>query len=173
MEYIKIGKIVNVVGIKGEVKVYNYSDPDRYDDIDRILIKEKKEYLEYHVKSSRTQKNMVVLKLKEINDRNEAEKLKEKEVFITEEDLRELPEGTFYVRDLVGCEMIDVKDDSVVGTITSVLQNGPQDIYEVKLSKGSSTYIPAVKKFIKEIKIEEKKVFVDLIPGFVDNAIEA
>ena len=26
MEKIKIGKIVNVVGLKGEVKVYNYSD---------------------------------------------------------------------------------------------------------------------------------------------------
>ena len=29
MEKIKIGKIVNAVGLKGEVKVYNYSDSGR------------------------------------------------------------------------------------------------------------------------------------------------
>lgn len=178
MEYIKIGKIVNVIGLKGELKIYNYSDPDRYEDIDRILVENKKvkgagRYEEYHVVSARTVKNMVALKLREITDRTAAEALKERDIYITDEELRELPEDTFYIRDLVGCIMTDVKDDSIVGEITDVLQNGPQDVYEVKLENGSRTYIPAVKEFIVEINIAEKKVLADLIPGFVDNAVEA
>ena len=178
MEYIKIGKIVNVIGLKGELKVYNYSDPDRYEDIDRILLENKKakgseRYQEYHVISARNVKNMVAIKLREVNDRTQAEGLKEKDIYITDDELRELPEDTFYVRDIVGCIMYDVKDGSTVGEITDVIQNGPQDVYEVKLADGSKTYIPAVKEFIIEVNPAEKTVKADLIPGFIDNAVEA
>ena len=99
MEKIKIGKIVNAVGLKGEVKVYNYSDSEevyeRTPEIyagDRLL----------KVQNVRMQKNMVILKLSGIDDRNAAEAAKGTELFITEADLPELPEGQFYIRDLIG-----------------------------------------------------------------------
>ena len=74
MEKIKIGKIVNAVALRGEVKVYHYSDyKERFEELDRILVERRGKYEEYEIEGVRYQKEMVILKLKGINDRNEAE----------------------------------------------------------------------------------------------------
>ena len=173
MEKIKIGKIVNAVALRGEVKVYHYSDyKERFEELSHIYIESKKKFIEYKIEKVRYQKDMVILKLEGIDDRNAAETLKEHDVFITEDDLRELPEDTFYVRDLIGCMVFDEKSNSDIGEITDVLQNSAQDIYVVNRENGEEVLIPAVKEFVKSIDIEQKKVTVSLISGFIDGAVE-
>ena len=151
MEKIKIGKIVNAVGLKGEVKVYNYSDSEevyeRTPEIyagDRLL----------KVQNVRMQKNMVILKLSGIDDRNAAEAAKGTELFITEADLPELPEGQFYIRDH--------------GVVTDVLQNTAQDIFEVKRDDGKTVLIPKVDAFVQKIDGKERLITVTLIEGLTD-----
>lgn len=173
MEKIKIGKIVNAVALRGEVKVYHYSDyKERFEELSHIYVENKKNFTEYKIEKVRYQKDMVILKLKGVDDRNAAEALKERDVFITEEDLRELPEDTFYVRDLIGCAVYDEKEDRNLGEITDVLQNSAQDIYVIKREGGEEVLIPAVKEFVKAIDIDNKKVTVSLIPGFIGGAVE-
>ena len=65
MEKIKVGKIVNAVGLKGEVKVYNYSDSSEIYEITPEMYVGK-DLLQ--VENVRLQKNMVILKLEGIND---------------------------------------------------------------------------------------------------------
>ena len=128
MEKIKIGKIVNAVGLKGEVKVYNYSDSEEvYERTPEIYAGDRL----VEVQNVRMQKNMVILKLSGIDDRNAAEAAKGTELFITEADLPELPEGQFYIRDLIGME-VEEQGGSFHGVVTDVLQNTAQDIFEVK-----------------------------------------
>lgn len=182
VENIKIGKIVNAVALRGEVKVYHYSDyKERFEELDEILVERngaKRHAMErYSIEGVRYQKDMAILKLKGVNDRNAAEALKDCDVYITEADLRELPEDTFYVRDLIGCRVINEGSESEtaeeIGTITDVLQNSAQDIYQIKTKSGKEVLIPAVGEFVKEINIGEKTVKVSLIPGFLDGAVEA
>ena len=159
MEKIKIGKIVNAVGLKGEVKVYNYSDSEevyeRTPEIyagDRLL---------------KVQKNMVILKLSGIDDRNAAEAAKGTELFITEADLPELPEGQFYIRDLIGME-VEEQGGSFHGVVTDVLQNTAQDIFEVKRDDGKTVLIPKVDAFVQKIDGKERLITVTLIEGLTD-----
>ena len=169
MEKIKIGKIVNAVALRGEVKIYNYSDyKERYEELDRVIVANK----EYEIENVRYQKEMVIVKFRGVNDRNQAEALKEKDIFITEDDLRELPEDTFYIRDLIGCQVYDETSGKKIGEITDVLQNTAQDLYQVKTEKGAEVLIPAVEQFVKEVSIKERLVKVSLIPGFIDDALE-
>ena len=163
MEKIKIGKIVNAVGLKGEVKVYNYSDSEevyeRTPEIyagDRLL----------KVQNVRMQKNMVILKLSGIDDRNAAEAAKGTELFITEADLPELPEGQFYIRDLIGMEVEE--QGSFHGVVTDVLQNTAQDIFEVKRDDGKTVLIPKVDAFVQKIDGKERLITVTLIEGLTD-----
>ncbi len=181
VENIKIGKIVNAVALRGEVKVYHYSDyKERFEELDEILVERngaKRHAMErYPIEGVRYQKDMAILKLKGVNDRNAAEALKDCDVYITEADLRELPEDTFYVRDLIGCRVINdgsgAETAEEIGTITDVLQNSAQDIYQIKTKSGKEVLIPAVGEFVKEINIGEKTVKVSLIPGFLDGAVE-
>lgn len=182
VEKIKIGKIVNAVALRGEVKVYHYSDyKERFEELEEILVERnaaKKHAMEsYEIEGVRYQKDMAILKLKGVNDRNAAEALKDCDVYITEADLRELPEDTFYIRDLIGCRVVNrsgnTENEEEIGIITDVLQNTAQDIYQVKTKEGKEVLIPAVGEFVKEINIDEKTVIVSLIPGFTDGALEA
>lgn len=165
MEKIKIGRIVNAVALRGEVKVYNYSGyKERYEELDRIIVEGKA----YEIEKVRYQQQMVILKLAGVNDRNAAEAMKNKDVFITEEDLQELPEDTFYIRDLIGLEVLDVETGEAIGSLKDVLQPSNQDVYVVKRPEGSDVLIPAVSEFVKEVNVKEGFVKVHLIEGMIE-----
>ncbi|WP_419023485.1 ribosome maturation factor RimM [Emergencia sp.] len=166
MEKIKIGRIVNAVALRGEVKVYNYSGyRERYEELKQIFVEDK----EYEIEKVRYQQHMVILKLTGIDDRNAAEAMKNKDIFITEDDLLELPEDTFYIRDLIGLSVIDIEEDKTIGKIKDVLQPSSQDIYVVKLASGRDAMIPVVSEFVKEVSLEEGYVKVRLIEGMIDD----
>ena len=93
MEKIHVGKIVNAVALKGEVKVYTYSNPERYEEIKEIYVENKP----YKIEKVRFQGNTVILKLSGIDDRNAAESCKGKEIYIAESELPALPEDTYYI----------------------------------------------------------------------------
>ncbi len=165
MEKIKIGKIVNAVGLRGEVKVYNYSDSEEvYERTPEIYAEDKL----LKVENVRVQKNMVILKLSGIDDRNEAEAAKGVELYITESDLPELPEGVFYIRELIGMNVMESEKDMFFGTVTDVIQNTAQDIFEVEQENGKKILIPKVDEFILNIDKEQKTIYVKLIEGLLE-----
>ena len=163
-EKILIGKIVNAVGLKGEVRVYNYSDsPEIYENTEAIYVDD----VLMPVRSVRTQKNMVVLGLCGIDDRDAAEKAKGSDLFVTEDDLPELPEGEYYIRDLIGMEAV-MEDGSRLGVVKDVIQNTAQDLFEVKLPEGRKVLIPKVDAFVRNIDGEARRITVRLQEGLLD-----
>ncbi|MFV0516331.1 MAG: ribosome maturation factor RimM [Aminipila sp.] len=164
MEKIKIGQIVNVVALKGEVKVYNYSDyKERFEELEYIYIEKTKTKIE----KVRYMKEMVILKLEGVEDRSKAEALKGKNIFIGVDQLRELPEDTFYIKDLIGLD-IKNQDDQVVGKLKDVIQNSAQDLYEIELDNKKTTLIPGVAEFILDINIKDKYIKIKFIDGILD-----
>ena len=162
-EKILIGKIVNVFGIGGEVKVYNYSGfEDRYENLERIIVDGK----EIPIEGVRHHQHMILLKLAGVDTRNDAERLRGKMVYMTEDDLFELPEGEFYIRDLIGMEVVDAARGRI-GVLKDVLTDRPQDVYVVKLDEGGECMIPCVEAFVKEIDEEAQRIDVELIEGMI------
>lgn len=164
MEKILVGKIVNVVGLKGDVKVYNYSDSIQiYEETPEIYVDDKLTKIE----KARLQKNMVVLKLEGIDSRDAAEYLRGSELFVTDADLPELPEGQFYIRDLIGMAVKE-ENGKVIGKVSDVIQNTAQDIFEVELENKKKVLIPKVDQFIIDIDGDEREITVRLIEGILD-----
>ena len=152
------------MGLKGEVKVYNYSDSiEIYETIESIYVEDRLTVIE----NVRAQKNMVILKLEGADDRNAAEALRGKELYITEDDLPELPEGQYYVRDLIGMSVTE-EDGNLLGHVTDVLQNTAQDIFEVESENGKKLLIPKVDQFVLDIDAEKREITVRLIEGMLD-----
>ena len=174
MEKIKIAKIVNVFGIRGEVKLYHYSDnKERFEELDRIIVSKTGTEKIFRIEKTRYQGDMVILKLEGVSDRNAAEALRDADVFITEEDLKELPEDTYYIRDLIGMKVIDEGVYGEIGVLEDVIQNTAQDVYVVRMPSSEKVLIPAVKDFIKNIDMESGVITTTLIPGFIDGFVEA
>ena len=163
MEKISIGKIVNAAGLKGEVKVYNYSgSKERYQQLRSIYV----ENTEHEIEKARYHKEIVILKLSGINDRNAAEEAKGKGIYINESDLPALSEGEYYIRDMIGLTVVD-DTGNVLGKLSDVIQNSAQDLYEVEMTDGRKILIPAVEEFILNIDIEKRQMDVKLIEGLV------
>ncbi|WP_409336888.1 ribosome maturation factor RimM [Eubacterium sp. F2] len=164
MEKILIGKITSAVGLKGEMKVYSYaSSPQRFQSLERVWIDKD----EYPLERSRTQKNMAVLKVSGVDDRDAAERMRGRSVFMSDEDLEELEEGAYYIRDLIGLNVVNEDTAEVIGTVKDILTDRPQDIYVIRLEDGGEAMIPGVKSFIHDVDLKKKTIRVHLIDGML------
>lgn len=163
MEKIGIGMIVKAVGLKGEVKVYGYSgSKESFSGLERVFAGED----EYVVESVRFLRENVILKLSGISDRTAAEGLKGREIFISDTMLPKLPEGTYYIRDLIGFSVIQ-ETGAILGRLGDVIQGSAQDLYEVEMENGKKALIPAVEEFILAIDTGNKSITVKLIEGLI------
>lgn len=164
MDKIKIGQVINVVGLKGELKVYHYSDyKERFEELQDIYLENKL----YAITGVRYVKDLVILKLKGIEDRTAAEKHKGENIYIDKEDLRVLPEGTYHIFDLIGLQVVDT-DGNHMGRLSDVIQNRAQDLYEVERENKDKFLIPAVEEFILDIDLNAKTMKVKLLEGMLD-----
>lgn len=168
-ELVNIGRISSAVGLKGEVRATLYSrDSENLKEGKNLLLVRAKEKIEAVCEKARYQNDKLVVKFEGIDDRTQAEFLKGMEIYLSEDQLDELPEGEHYVRDIVGYSVFDVASKSEVGKLTDVLQNTAQSLLEVKTADGKQVLIPAVSAFLKQIDDEREVIEVELIPGFLD-----
>ena len=168
-ETVLIGKVGSPVGIKGEVRITLYAQDSTNLKEGKVLLLERADKtVSAAIKRMRYQKDRPVVKLECIDDRNAAEDIRGMEVSIYASDLEALPEGEHYVRDLIGCRVIDIADGREVGMLKDVIQNTAQSILEVETAEGKSVLIPAVDAFLRGIDEEAGIIEVELIPGLLD-----
>lgn len=164
MEKIKLGQIVAAVGIKGEVRVYPYTDiPQRFEEVKQLWIESEP----VEIKSVRYMKNMVILRLAGVEDRNAAEALRGKYLYIDRKDMWQLPEDTYLVKDLLNLSVVD-ESGNAVGTLVDVIQNSAQDLYEIQREDGSTFLLPAVGEFVRRVDLKKRLMAVRLIEGLVE-----
>ena len=169
MEKIIIGKVVNVVGLKGELKVYNYSDErERFERLDKVFLGTEKKNTMYEIEKVRYKDHMVILKLCGIDDRDQAEAVKNLMVLMSEEDLDELPEGVYYIRDMIGMEVVSNTGEKL-GTLKDINTNTPQRVYEVARPGKKDIFIPGVDEFILDINMETRTITVNVIEGLYED----
>lgn len=160
MKNIELGKIVNIHGVHGEVKVNPYADgPEFLKNFKRVLVGD----VSYNVKGVKMAKGCAVLKLEGVDTVEAAEKLREKLVTVPENELPELPEGVYYVKDLIGMEVYAEGD--LLGTLTDVINAPANDVYVVVNSDGKEYLIPSVPVFIKNRDVAKKRMDITHIRG--------
>lgn len=162
-----MGRISGAHGIKGELKIRPYSgEATGLLGCSRLLLAvgENVEPKAWKVEQSRAHKGWALVKLEGCSDRSCAEQLQRADVYIHEDDLPELEEGEFYLRDLEG-KAVKTEDGQVIGVITGLLTGGAQDVLQVT-SKEQEYLIPLVPEFI--LGIEKDEVYMSLPPGLLE-----
>lgn len=168
VEYLEIGQIVNTFGIKGQVKVMPFTDDiKRFDELKNVYIDNKGKLELLKIEQVGYNKNMVIIKFNTINTIEEAEKYKGLYLKINRKDARKLPEGTYYIADLLG---LDVYSDEgkLLGKVDDIYNSGSSDIYVVKNELGKQILLPAIPDVLKDIDLDNGKVIVHLLKGLVD-----
>lgn len=161
-QYLEVGKITNVHGIRGEVRVQPWADspeflcrfPTLYVDKTHWPIK---------VERARVHKNMAILKFEGVYDVPSALAMRNAILYIDRADAQ-LPEGTFFLADLHGLEVRDAQTGDVLGRVADVLTLPASNVYVVR-GGPRELMIPAVPAFIAETNIEGGFLRVNLIEG--------
>ena len=164
---LEVGQIVNTFGIKGEVKVMPFTDDiTRFDDLEKVYVKTKKEEKLYKIQNVRYHKNMVLIKFENIETPEQAELLRNAFLEIDREDAIPLEEGTYYIADLIGMEVYS-DDGNKLGIVEDIYNTGANDIYVVENDLGKQILLPGIKEVIKEVNLDTEKITVHLIPGLI------
>jgi len=162
---IKIGEVVNAVGLRGELKIYPYTEnKERFETIKAVYFDEK----QVQIEQVRYKDNLVIVKIHGVDDRTSAEACKGIEVFMREEDMEDLPEGTYYVKDILGFQVEDQKR-GMIGILRDVRDSSAQALFIIEKNGGGELLVPAVEEFFTAVDLERKVILVDLIEGMYED----
>lgn len=157
---VTIGKIVAPHGVRGDVRVIPLTDfPDRFSKLKDVLLDDGQILT---VQQAKFHKQFVLLKFSGVDDMNAAEKLRGKKIQVRREDAAVLPEGNYYIFDIIGLKVYTA-DDEYLGTVTDVLQTGSNDVYVTERpEEDQPLLIPALKKVVSNIDIKAGRMTVKL-----------
>ena len=166
MELKLVGNITTTHGIKGEVKVKSDTSFDRFFKGSILYLKNNESTIKIEINSHRFHKGFDLITFNSITNINDVLKYVGMDIYVDVSDLDELEEGEFYFDDLI--DLIAYDDSGVeLGKIIDI-NEVPQGIILVleKLDKTTSL-IPFVDEFIKEVNLEEQKIIIVPIEGLL------
>ena len=165
-QFLETGKITGTHGLKGEVRVQPWADsPEFLTEFDELYLD--KGAIKIEITSSRVHKNMLIMKIKGIDTIEEADRLRNKVLYMNRDDV-ELEEGAYFIQDLIGLDVIDEETGEWLGRLDDVSETGANDVYHVKTDDGKVFLIPAIPQVIREISVEEGFVKIFKMKGLFE-----
>jgi 16S rRNA processing protein RimM len=166
-DYIFVGKIGRTIGINGSLTIVPLTSfPERFGEMKNFfLTKEKKTPFELEVSKVEYLDKLIVVSFKGIDTEDKAKTLTGYRITVNKKDRVKPPKDSYFIEDLLECAVFD-QNGVMIGKMKDVMDMSSNDIYVVD-RKGKEVLIPAVKQFIKEVDIENKRITVSLIDGML------
>ena len=162
-KYLLIGVVIKPQGIYGQVKIKPLTDdPSRFLELTQVLVsrREGDEQLPVDIDNISAREGFVYATLSGSADRDQAEKQRGWMLYVRREDAVRLDEDQHFIADLIGCKVVNSKGCEV-GILREVLQPGANDVYVIALKEGGSMMLPALKKAIPQVNIEERIITIN------------
>lgn len=165
-EFLEAGKFVGTHGVRGMVRIQPWSDNGEF------LTQFKKFYLDGGKTTIEMSKiaphgNVVIAAVKGVDSIEDAEKLRNKVLYIRRDDAR-LPEGRYFVSEIIGANVFDADTDTLLGTLTEVSPTGANDVWHIK--SGDKEYlVPAIPPVIVNVNIDTDIIKIRPLKGIFDD----
>lgn len=166
-KYLEIGKIVGTHGIKGEVRVQPWADSGEF------LLGFRKFYDKngavcHQVTSARVHKNIVIAKITGIDSIEQADTLRGTVLYIDREDAN-LPEGRYFIQDLIGLRVVDADSGEEYGVVTDVFNTVANDVYSLRSPDGKEHFIPAIDSVLAGTDLDAGVIKIHAMKGMFDD----
>lgn len=166
-DLLKVGVITTTHGVRGEVKVYPTTDePERFLELDYVLLDTGRELRKLEIKNVKFFKNLVILKFKGVDNINDIEKYKGRDLWILREEGQELEEDEYYIADLLGMSVV-LEDGQEFGTLKDVMETGANDVYIIDSAEHGEVLLPAIKECILDVDLEKNVMTIHLMKGLI------
>jgi 16S rRNA processing protein RimM len=167
IEYFKIGKLVSIFGLKGELLLkHHLGKKTSLKGLKAVFIEEKKEsFIPWFVESTRIKsEDELFIKFEGINTREQAMALTQKELWLTEEDFKKFSAATSPIN-LLGYEVLE--EGRSLGKILEVIEQPHQILCRIEFNN-KEAFIPLHGETIKKIDRKKQQVIVGLPPGLLE-----
>ena len=165
-DLLKVGVITTTHGVRGEVKVFPTTDAERFTELEYVILDTGREKRKLTIENVKFFKNLVILKFKEIDNINDIEKYKGKDLWVPREEAQELEEDEYYIGDLIGMEVL-LEDGTRFGSLKDVMETGANDVYVVETEDGKEVLLPAIHECILDVEVEKNAMPVHLMKGLL------
>jgi 16S rRNA processing protein RimM len=162
-----IGTIVSVFGLRGQVKVRSATDHP-----DHLARNVKQVYLgpahtPYQLTSVFEHKpGLLIMALRGVTNRDEAEDLRNTDVYIRQQDAAPLAEDEYFLHELDGLQ-VELTDGAVLGQVREVIQTGANEVLVVTRPGQADALIPLIRDVVEQLDIAGGRVVVRLIDGLL------
>lgn len=164
---LRVGVISTTHGIKGEVKVFpTTDDANRFKDLKAVLLDTGKELITLEIEGVKFFKQMVILKFKGIDDINDIEKYRGKDLLINRENAVKLEKDEYFIFDLIGSDVF-TDEGNKLGILVEILSTAANDVYIVKMENGKEVLLPSIKECILDVDVDNKKITVHMMNGLL------
>lgn len=167
-DYIHIGKLVAVFGVKGELILkHSLGKKSNLKEASAIFVEETKgSYIPYFVETAKAKdEEETFIKLEGVNSKEAAARFTAKPVWLLDADFRKLA-GKDAPISLLGYEVITDEDENL-GPIEEVIEQPHQVLLRVTL-EGNEALIPLHAETLDKIDRVGQKVYVTLPDGLLD-----
>lgn len=166
-DLLKVGVITTTHGVRGEVKVYPTTDePERFLELAYVLLDTGRELLRLDIKNVKFFKNLVILKFDGIDNINDIEKYKGRDLWIPRDEGQELEENEYYIADLLGMVVV-LEDGTEFGVLKDVMETGANDVYVIDSKEYGEVLLPAIQECILDVDIEKNIMKIHLMKGLI------
>lgn len=173
-EMLKVGVITSTHGVRGEVKVFPTTDDvNRFKKLKTVMLDTGKEIMTLEIAGVKFFKNMVILKFKGIDNVDDVQKYRQKDLYVARKDAVKLYKDEYFIADLIGIDVFE-EDGKRMGTLKEVMPTGANDVYVVTLCEDytgggqKEVLIPAIKQCILDVNPAENRMTVHLLEGLLD-----
>lgn len=165
-QFLETGKIVGTHGIKGMVRIQPWCDDIEFlNGFKRFYLDAQGETFIEKVKIQ-PNGNVAIAKFKGIDTIEEAEKYRNKILYINRKDVKN-QEG-YFIQDLIGCDVLEINSGANLGKISDVSQTGANDVWHI-MQNGKEFLIPVIDEVVKQVDIEAEKVYIFAMKGIFDD----
>ncbi len=165
--YLETGKIVGTHGVKGMVRVQPWSDSGEFLAKFKYFYLDKDGEIRIKAEAVRPHGNVVLMAIKGVSSIEEAEALRGKVIYIDRKDVK-LPEGRYFIDDLIGCTVLDADSGDTLGSLTDVSQTGANDVWHIT-QNGKEYLVPAIDEVIVSVDTENSSVVIRPMKGIFDD----
>jgi 16S rRNA processing protein RimM len=162
-----MGKVMAPHGQRGLLRIRSYAQSEAsFQQAGRVFLRTPAgETQEYPVESVQPHKRILLMKLKDLDTRQEAETYRGAEIYVRKDAIVR-GEDEYFWHELLGLEVY-LEDGQHLGAVFQIISTGANDVYVVKEGQ-KELLIPAIYEVIKEVDIEKGRMTVSSMEGLLD-----
>jgi len=167
-----VGRVIGALGLKGVLKVrLETNNPDLLSEVKTVTLRTASGTTSSHrVDSMKYEKRHMLIKLEDISDRTQAEKLLGASITTERKQIRDLDEDEFWMRDLLGLDVYSAEDGEKLGTICDIVGEAGEflEMRSTNPAKTDTVLIPFVRAIVPKVDLQSGRIEIINLPGLID-----